>query len=431
MARTIRNSNLETRAARRRLKPRAKAYWQALEDGAHLGYSRRQAGPGLWLARFYSGAQKYKQERVGIADDFADADGAVVLSYRQAQAKARVRLIERVHTAAGIAGPLTVRVACENYLEYLEAHRKTAADARRRLEAFVYPTLGDIEVAALTTERLRSWLTTLAKTPARVRTARGQPQQHRQSNDDPEAIRRRRSSANRTRTVLVAALNHAYRDGKVASDQAWRKLRPFRGVDAARVRYLSIDESRRLINASDPDFRALVQAALLTGCRYGELGRLEVGDFNGDIGTLTIRTSKSGKPRHVVLTEEGASFFSRRAAGRPGGELLLRKADGTAWGKSHQGLRMRKACRRAGIDPPISFHVLRHTWASLAVMNGTPLMVVAKNLGHRDTRMVELHYGHLAPSYIADAIRAGAPRFGIEVDTAVTSIGSHRREHWV
>jgi hypothetical protein len=56
---------------------------------------------------------------------------------------------------------------------------------------------------------------------------------------------------------------------------------------------------------------------------------------------------------------------------------------------------------------------------------------VAKNLGHRDTRMVELHYGHLAPSYIADAIRAGAPRFGIEVDTAVTSIGSHRREHWV
>jgi hypothetical protein len=40
-------------------------------------------------------------------------------------------------------------------------------------------------------------------------------------------------------------------------------------------------------------------------------------------------------------------------------------------------------------------------------------MVVAKNLGHRDTRMVEKHYGHLAPSYITDAIRAGAPRFGM------------------
>ena len=46
-------------------------------------------------------------------------------------------------------------------------------------------------------------------------------------------------------------------------------------------------------------------------------------------------------------------------------------------------------------------------------MNGVPLLVVAKNLGHADTRMVESHYGHLAPSYIADAIRAGAPRFGM------------------
>ena len=51
-------------------------------------------------------------------------------------------------------------------------------------------------------------------------------------------------------------------------------------------------------------------------------------------------------------------------------------------------------------------------------LNGVPLMVVAmvvaKNLGHTDTRMVEKHYGHLAPRYVADAIRAGAPKFGIK-----------------
>jgi hypothetical protein len=46
-------------------------------------------------------------------------------------------------------------------------------------------------------------------------------------------------------------------------------------------------------------------------------------------------------------------------------------------------------------------------------MNGAPLLVVAKNLGHADTRMVEKHYGHLSKSYIAEAIRAAAPRFGI------------------
>jgi len=60
-------------------------------------------------------------------------------------------------------------------------------------------------------------------------------------------------------------------------------------------------------------------------------------------------------------------------------------------------------------------------------MGGVPLIVVAKNLGHADTKMVEKHYGHLAPSYVADAIRAGAPRFGIERTLNVSSIASTKR----
>ena len=85
---------------------------------------------------------------------------------------------------------------------------------------------------------------------------------------------------------------------------------------------------------------------------------------------------------------------------------------------------MAEACDRAKITPRISFHILRHTWASLAVMNGVPLLVVAKNLGHSDTRMVEKHYGHLAPSYIADAIREGAPRFGFKPDRKVATLAA-------
>jgi integrase len=73
-----------------------------------------------------------------------------------------------------------------------------------------------------------------------------------------------------------------------------------------------------------------------------------------------------------------------------------------------------EAVAQAKIKPAIGFHGLRHTWASHAVMNGTPLLIVAKNLGHADTRMVERHYGHLAPGYVTDAIRAGAPRFGFK-----------------
>jgi hypothetical protein len=55
-------------------------------------------------------------------------------------------------------------------------------------------------------------------------------------------------------------------------------------------------------------------------------------------------------------------------------------------------------------------------------MNGTPLMVVAKNLGHADTRMVEKHYGHLAPSFIADAIKAGAPRYHVKDEKTVVPL---------
>jgi integrase len=210
---------------------------------------------------------------------------------------------------------------------------------------------------------------------------------------------------------LRAALNHAFHDDLVASDAAWRKVKSFKGVDAARTRYLTVEEAQRFVNASDSDFRRLVQAALQTGCRYSELTRLEVADFNPNSGTLAIRRSKSGKARHVVLSDEGVLFFQQLTIGRAGSEIMLRKTNGEPWRTSHQLRPTAQACMHARIDPPVSFHALRHTWASHAVMNGMPLLVVAKNLGHRDTRMAELHYGHLAPSYIADAIRAGAPRF--------------------
>jgi integrase len=81
-------------------------------------------------------------------------------------------------------------------------------------------------------------------------------------------------------TILKAPLNHAWRDGKTPSDDAWRRVRPFPEADAARVRYLNKDEARRLLNACDEDFRKIAEAALLTGARYGELAAVTVSDFS-------------------------------------------------------------------------------------------------------------------------------------------------------
>src|SRR3546814_16167908 len=102
-----------------------------------------------------------------------------------------------------------------------------------------------------------------------------------------EARRRRRSSTNRILTILKAALNVAYRNGKAPADDTWRRVRPFPKVEAPKLRYLQENEARRLVNACDQAFRSLVQAALLTGARYAELAALEVRDY--EIGRASCR----------------------------------------------------------------------------------------------------------------------------------------------
>ena len=78
-------------------------------------------------------------------------------------------------------------------------------------------------------------------------------------------------------------------------------------------------------------------------------------------------------------------------------------------------------------SPPVGFS---EGWQAIpfaplalaSVMNGMPLMVVARNLGHADTRMVEMHYGHLKQDYVTEEIRKGAPKFGFKPNTRVVSM---------
>jgi integrase len=422
MPRKVRDSNLETRTARGRLPTRHKPYFRLIEPGLHLGYRKLTSGPGTWLARRYSGDGRYTLENLRttdgalvLADDYQDSDHGRILNFAEAQHAAR-----KVRGQHRTAGSYTVTNAVDDYLRFLESDGRaphSIRDSRYRIDVFVRPQLGKTRLAALTTDHLRRWRDQIANSPPRLRTRNGEKQKHREIIGE-DAKRARRATVNRTWTVLRAALNHAFREGKTDSDLAWRNLKPFRSVDAARIRYLTIAEAKRLINACDPAFRPLVEAALQTGCRYGELAALQVQDFNPDVGTLAIRRSKSGKARHVVLTDEGNALFEQLTAGRSGADPMF----GNVWAKSQQARPMREAVDRAKIKPRISFHGLRHTWASLAVMAGMPLMVVAKNLGHGDSRMVEKHYGHLSESFIVSEVRRAAPRFNIKRNRKVIVI---------
>jgi integrase len=426
MARTVRDAKLETRSARAKLKASGVPYYRGVDPGLHLGYRKGKTG-GRWVLRWRTPDDTYRVETIGNADDVADADGVSTLSFAQAQAAARDRRAALARAVKGLPaaeGPYTVRRCLEEYLGFLEAERKTARDARWRIEALILPVLGDIVCAELTAKQIEDWRDTAAKTPPRLRTGKGAtaPRYRDVDINDENVRRRRRVATNRDLMLLRAALNRAWRNEKIPSDSAWRKVTPFKNVDVARVRHLKVDECRRLINAAEGEFRDLVRVALATGARYGELARLEVRDFNPDVGTLEIRISKSGKARHVVLNEEGIALLGRLTAGRIGSARLLDKPDGTRWGKAAQHRPMVAACARGGIEPAVGFHCLRHTYASLAIMAGAPLLVVAKNLGHADTRMVERHYGHLSETYVATEIRRATPRFGILDDGVVAAI---------
>jgi integrase len=427
MPRTLQDTKLDTRAGRSRLNQSREPYWRAISEGLSIGY-RRGAKGGTWRARHYTPEHGRRYQPIGTADDIADADGVHVFTFAQAQEAARKWFADLARQDGGeVRGPFSVDGCLDEYLTWMDGHRKGGRDARYRADALIRPQLGSTQCNRLTTTQIQKWLRELANSPALLRTREGKKQNTRVFDKrDPEAVRRRRSTANRTLTILKAALNRAWREGKIPSDEAWRRVEPFEEADAARVRYLTVAESKRFLNACEPAFRRLCQAALATGARYGELAALRASDFNADSGTVHVRTSKSGKRRHIVLNADGVALLRSLVAGKPGDVVLFTKTDGMIWAKSYQKRPMADACKRANIVPEATFHVLRHTWASHAVMNGVPLMVVAKNLGHSDTRMVEKHYGHLAPSYVAYAIRAGAPTFDFELDTAVVSLDDRR-----
>ncbi|MGB8431137.1 MAG: integrase, partial [Pseudolabrys sp.] len=122
MPRQVRDASLETRTARARLKAVHKPYFRLIEPGLHLGYRRLASGPGTWVVRRYGGGGKYSVKnlftadgQLVIADDYSDADGRGILSFAQAQARAKALGAN----GSAAEGSYTVNQAADDYIEYL------------------------------------------------------------------------------------------------------------------------------------------------------------------------------------------------------------------------------------------------------------------------------------------------------------------------
>jgi len=430
-----------------------KRFQEHIAPGQFLGYKRpASGGAGSWSARRKVGASD-RLGGLGTADDGIAADGADVLTYQQAMAaavkwcqgqerrEAEGDAVDGAETQApGGAEPppkgrATVAYCLEAYFKDQERRgKKGSGRARQSAAAWILPALGAIEVARLTRGRIESWHNAVADSPKRLRTGVGQDQRHAPLPASDDEKRARKDSANRILAILKAALTFAV-DRRLADsgDMPWTKAKPFPQTTKARIRFLQPDEATRLVNVSTNvcgrEFADLVRGALLTGCRYGELARLRCMDFDSGNASVLIAESKSGKSRHVFLAEEGRALFEGLTAGKAANSLIFtnsakRRRRGAlegAWAESDQVRLMQTVCEAAGLEH-IGFHRLRHSCASMLINRGCPLPVIAQLLGHSDTRMAERHYGHLAPSYIVDTVRAVMPTLGIVEPSVVQKL---------
>jgi integrase len=411
-------SSITTKTGRRDLKPAKKAYFRTVAPGLALGYRRTVTGAGRWVVRRADGRggntvlnlmTSKAPIRPVVADDVDPANGFDVMDFAQAQ------------VAAG--GPsrsgdsFTVADAVAYYLKAKAAEGRNVQSSETKAEANILPTLGAVECADLTRERIRDWLADLAAKPLAG-----------SKEPDPEVrAKRRRATANRNLTVLKAALNLCHRERKIASDTEWRKLKPLKNANTVRDRWLSKAEAQRLERACVGDFKTLAKAALLTGARYGQLCDVKVKDFDAASATLRLESAKGSsgetKEYRVFLNAEAVAFFTALCAGRNNASALILTNEGEAWKDGEQIRLMNTACDSAGIVPRIVFHGLRHTYASLSLQASKPmtLLELALNLGHADTKMVERTYGHLAAAHRREAASA-APSFGFEADSNVVGL---------
>ena len=222
MARTVRNAKIDTRTARSKLPVGDDIHWVSISQGKSVGYRRGPKG-GAWISKIVTPNLR-KQITLGASDDTLDANGNTILSYAQAQEKARFWWVEIESGPAAPVTVITVEEAIRRYVAFLAAEKKTAKDAEQRLGKHVIPVLGNRRVVDLTLTELENWRNGLV----------------RRNNNDPDVERRSKDTANRMIGYLKAALNRLMQDQSngITDDRAWRFFKPFRDVGQARQVHL-------------------------------------------------------------------------------------------------------------------------------------------------------------------------------------------------
>ena len=184
-----------------------------------------------------------------------------------------------------------------------------------------------------------------------------------------------------------------------------------------------LDKYFAAIQSQEPRYYAFLLTIASTGLRLGECMGLQVGDVDFDRSRLSIRrgvrkrkitSPKSGKARTVDVPPSAMAVV-RKWLDVIGAEAAVRGQE-PLWlfpsvtGAPIDYMRVRDAHHRglkaAGIPRRLRPHDLRHTYASLALQRGVPLLVVSRQLGHSSIAITADLYGHLAPDATREAAQA-------------------------
>ena len=375
-------TNITTAAGRRRLDPQPEPYWHKIVKGRYVGY---RAGADTWVARmFLNGANAF--QALDSARDFESA-----------KAKAEKWFAE---LTGGAEAHYLVDDAIADYIEYrqIENGEASAHEAKLMLNKRALPKFKGRELASITTDDLSKWRNSFLP---------------KASPDDPdpeETKRRAKDTANKHWNYLRAALALAFRDGKVASDVAWRRLKPFKDAGKGRDFYPTPEQIAAVLDHCDAALKPLVEAAKLTGFRLQALTGPLVSDFDSQHGTLNIRRDK-GHDRVATLSSAAVKLLKEQARDKLPTTYLFVRADGVPWGKSNHHRPFREACGKVNSDPKAKvkiprefiFYSLRHYFISRALLAGMNANALAKNVG-TSTAMIEKHYGKFIRSDVRDML---------------------------
>jgi len=171
--------------------------------------------------------------------------------------------------------------------------------------------------------------------------------------------------------------------------------------------FLTMEESRRLIDACDEPARTLVLLAVMTGLRIGELMALRWSriDFSaatlrvvetcsdGHFGTPKTKASRREIPLSTLAADALLAHHARCPDVSPMALVFATRKKTAHLSSNLRRRQLQPACARAGL-PKITWHSLRHTHGTLLHHLGTPLKVAQAQLGHSEMSTTLEVYTH-------------------------------------